>query len=132
MVLRSIEYVMRLSARAEHVRAVGLGGGHQAARAAYLAIAQDYDRLADHCSGCRGSLTGWGQRNLNCAEGGAGLADRSSRRHRLHRLTLHIIVDRVAEWRRQRWTGKQIAAETELSPHDGGLTTRRLNGRNPP
>jgi hypothetical protein len=47
MVRRSIEYVMRLRARAEQVRAVGLGCRHEAARAAYLSIAQDYDRLAD-------------------------------------------------------------------------------------
>src|SRR6266446_2264045 len=49
-------------------------------------------------------------------EGAAGLADRSSRPHRLYRPTLEPIADRITELRRQRWTGKQIAQETRVSP----------------
>ena len=49
-------------------------------------------------------------------EGPAGLLDRSSRPHRLYRPLPAPIVDRVAELRRQRWTGKQIAAELAVSP----------------
>ena len=37
------------------------------------------------------------------------------RPHRLHRPTPQPIADRVAELRRQRWTGKQIAKETATS-----------------
>jgi transposase InsO family protein len=46
------------------------------------------------------------------AEGTAGLADRSSRPHKLRRPTPPEII----ALRRQRWTGKQIAKETATSP----------------
>jgi transposase len=49
-------------------------------------------------------------------EGPAGLLDRSSRPHRLYRLTPETVVQRICELRRQRWTGKQIAVETGVSP----------------
>ena len=49
-------------------------------------------------------------------EGPAGLLDRSSRPHRLYRPLAEPIVDRIAELRRLRWTGKQIAAELAVSP----------------
>src|SRR5258706_16103853 len=49
------------------------------------------------------------------AEGAAGLADRSSRPHRLHRPTTDEVCVRILELRRQRWTGKQIAKETMVS-----------------
>jgi len=49
-------------------------------------------------------------------EGLDGLLDRSSRPHRLYRPLAKPIVDRIAELRRQRWTGKQIAAELGVSP----------------
>ncbi|HVX75112.1 MAG TPA: leucine zipper domain-containing protein, partial [Bradyrhizobium sp.] len=42
------------------------------------------------------------------AEGSAGLVDRSSRPHRLHRPTPQATVERIESLRRQRWTGKQI------------------------
>jgi transposase len=41
-------------------------------------------------------------------EGMAGLADRGSRPHRLHRPVRAATVERIAELRRQRWTGRQI------------------------
>jgi transposase InsO family protein len=49
-------------------------------------------------------------------EGLVGLRDRSSRPHRLHRPTPQAIVDEVAALRRQRCTGKQIAAQVGVSP----------------
>ncbi len=50
------------------------------------------------------------------AEGPDGLLDRSSRPHRLFRPTPEPAVQRVCELRRQRWTGKQIAAQVGVSP----------------
>jgi transposase InsO family protein len=44
-------------------------------------------------------------------EGVAGLQDRSSRPHRLHRPTPQAIVAQVEQLRRQRYTGKQIAVD---------------------
>ena len=49
-------------------------------------------------------------------EGPAGLEDRSSRPHKLRRPTPPGVVDQVILLRRQRWTGKQIAKETAISP----------------
>jgi transposase InsO family protein len=50
------------------------------------------------------------------AEGPAGLADRSSRPHHLHRPTPIEMVDQVIALRRQRFCGQQIAKDTGLSP----------------
>ena len=60
------------------------------------------------------------------AEGVAGLLDRSSRPHRLHRPTPSAIVGQVEALRRQRWTGRQIAAETGVSPATVSRILRRL------
>jgi len=49
-------------------------------------------------------------------EGAAGLVDRSSRPHRCHRPTPEAVTGRIAELRRQRWTGQQIAQEVGVSP----------------
>ena len=49
------------------------------------------------------------------AEGPVGLADRSSRPHRLNKPTTDEVCVRILELRRQRWTGKQIAKETKVS-----------------
>jgi transposase InsO family protein len=59
-------------------------------------------------------------------EGLAGLADRSSRPHRLHRPTDEAIVHKVEAFRRQRWTGKQIAAEVGISSATVSRILRRL------
>ncbi len=48
-------------------------------------------------------------------EGSAGLADRSSRPHRLHRPTALAVVEQVLALRRQRMLMKHIAAQLELS-----------------
>jgi len=60
------------------------------------------------------------------AEGFDGLKDRSSRPHRLYRPTPAAIVEQVEALRRQRWTGKQIAAELGISPATVSRILRRL------
>jgi transposase InsO family protein len=60
------------------------------------------------------------------SEGLAGLADRSSRPHRLHRPTASHIAEKVEELRRRRWTGKQIATEVGVSPATVSRILRRL------
>jgi transposase InsO family protein len=60
------------------------------------------------------------------SEGLAGLADRSSRPHGLYRPTPTAIVERVEALRRQRCTGKQIAAEVGVSPATVSRILRRL------
>jgi transposase InsO family protein len=50
------------------------------------------------------------------AEGPAGLLDRSSRPHTLRQPTPATTIERIAELRRQRWTGDQIAREVGVSP----------------
>jgi transposase len=48
-------------------------------------------------------------------QGPGGLADRSSRPHRLYRSTSSGRIERVEALRRQRWTGYRIAQHTGLS-----------------
>jgi transcriptional regulator with XRE-family HTH domain len=50
------------------------------------------------------------------AGGKAGLVDRSSRPHRLYRPTPEVSGQQIEVLRRQRWTGKQIAKATGVSP----------------
>jgi transposase InsO family protein len=59
-------------------------------------------------------------------EGPAGLYDRSSRPHRLHRPTPQDVAERIAGLRRQRWTGKQIAVAVAVSPATVSRILRRL------
>jgi transposase InsO family protein len=59
-------------------------------------------------------------------EGLAGLQDRSSRPHRLYRPTPQEVVQQVERLRRQRYTGKQIAAELGLSPATVSRILQRL------
>jgi transposase InsO family protein len=59
-------------------------------------------------------------------EGHEGLRDRSSRPHRLYRPTPQAIVDEVAALRRQRCTGKQIAAQVGVAPATVSRILRRL------
>jgi DNA-binding NarL/FixJ family response regulator len=54
--------------------------------------------------------------NRHRLEGAAGLTDRSSRPHRLFRPTPQALVERIRSLRRQRLTGKVIAAEVGVSP----------------
>jgi transposase InsO family protein len=60
------------------------------------------------------------------AEGVEGLKDRSSRPHRLYRPTQQATFEQVEALRRQRWTGKQIAAEVGVSPATVSRILRRL------
>jgi transposase InsO family protein len=85
--------------RAELVRRVRAG---QAAKAVATAFGVDAKTVAK-----------WVKRFW--AEGPDGLADRSSRPHRLHRPTPAQTVDRVIALRRQRFCGRQIAQETGVS-----------------
>ncbi len=60
------------------------------------------------------------------AEGIEGLKDRSSRPHRLRKPTPAAIVAKVEVLRRQRFTGKQIAAELGISPATVSRILKRL------
>jgi len=97
--------------RAELVRRVRVEG--QAARAVATALGVSAKTVRK-----------WVERFA--AEGAAGLVDRSSRPHCLHRPTPEPITDRIAELRRQRWTGKQIAQETGVSPATVSRVLKRL------
>jgi len=60
------------------------------------------------------------------AEGLAGVQDRSSRPERLRQPTPQATVDRIEALRRQRLTGKAIAAETGVSPATVSRVLKRL------
>ncbi len=60
------------------------------------------------------------------AEGVAGLADRSSRPHRLRKPTPDHLAKHIEALRRQRFTGKQIAQETGVSAATVSRVLRRL------
>jgi transposase InsO family protein len=72
---------------------------------------------------CPRTVRKWVDRHRR--EGLAGLQDRSSRPHRLRRPTPQPVVEKIERLRRQRWAGKQIAAETGVSP----ATVSRVLGR---
>jgi transposase InsO family protein len=59
-------------------------------------------------------------------EGTAGLADRSSRPHRLRKPTPTAIAEQIERLRRQRLPGKQIAKETGVSPATVSRVLQRL------
>ncbi len=61
-----------------------------------------------------------------CAEGIAGLQDRSSRPHRLRNPTPDETARRIEALRRQRMTGQQIAREVGVSPATVSRVLRRL------
>jgi transposase InsO family protein len=61
--------------------------------------------------------------------GPKGLADRSSRPHRLYRPTPQPVVERIIALRRERMAGKQIAAEVGVSPATVSRVLKR-NGLN--
>jgi transposase InsO family protein len=60
------------------------------------------------------------------AEGRAGLMDRSSRPKKFYRPTSEEVVRQIEYLRRQRHTGKQIAAEVGVSPATVSRVLRRL------
>lgn len=97
--------------RAELVRRVRDGGQRRAAVAASFGISAK-------------TAGKWVRRYQ--AEGSAGLVDRSSRPHRLHRPTPQPVVESIAALRRQRLTGKAIAATVGVSPATVSRILRRL------
>src|SRR4029077_9585361 len=60
------------------------------------------------------------------AEGLAGLQDRSSRPQRLYRPIPQEVVERIEKLRRQRLTGKAVAAETGVCAATVSRVLRRL------
>jgi transposase InsO family protein len=73
---------------------------------------------------CPRTVRKWVDRHRR--EGLTGLIDRSSRPHRLYRPTPQAVVERVEALRRQRRTGKQIAAELHISPATVSRILKRL------
>jgi transposase InsO family protein len=59
------------------------------------------------------------------SEGPCGLADRSSRPRTLRRPTPRPIRERIIALRRERWTGQQIAKDTNVSPATVSRVLRR-------
>src|SRR5215472_4558865 len=85
---------------------------------------QTPEAVAQAVGVCRRTVRKWVDRY--CREGLAGLHDRSSRPHRLRQPTAQAVVEEIEQLRRQRWTGKQIAAETGVSPATVSRVLRRL------
>lgn len=75
---------------------------------------QTPEAAARAAGGCPRTARKWMKRFE--AEGRAGLQDRSSRPAKLRRPTPDETVRQVIALRRRRFTGKQIAAETGVSP----------------
>ena len=89
-----------------------------------VASGQTPKAVSDAAGVCARTVRKWVDR-YRC-EGHAGLRDRSSRPHRLYRPTPQAVVDEVAALRRQRYTGKQIAAQVGVSPATVSRILRRL------
>jgi transposase InsO family protein len=80
--------------------------------------------LAGAVGVCPRTVRKWVKRHQD--EGVAGLQDRSSRPHRLYRPTPQAIVERIEALRRQRLTGKAIAAEVGVSQATVSRVLKRL------
>lgn len=80
--------------------------------------------VAETVGVCPRTVRKWVER-YRC-EGPAGLRDRSSRPHRLRNPTPRAVVTQVEALRRARRTGKQIAAETGISPASVSRILKRL------
>ncbi|RVC78147.1 IS481 family transposase [Mesorhizobium sp. M2A.F.Ca.ET.046.02.1.1] len=85
---------------------------------------QTSEAVAEVAGVCPRTVRKWVDRYRR--EGLAGLDDRSSRPHRLRQPTPEAIVAMIERLRRQRWTGKQIAAEAGVSPATVSRVLRRL------
>jgi transposase len=79
----------------------------------HIVSGQTTEAAARAAGVCPRTALKWVARFL--AEGVEGLQDRSSRPHRLRKPTPLEVVEKVEARRRQRWTGKQIAAELNIS-----------------
>jgi transposase InsO family protein len=80
--------------------------------------------VGDAAGVCPRTVHKWVERYRQ--DGLAGLNDRSSRPHRLHRPTPQAVVEQVEALRRARRTGKQIAAELDISPATVSRILKRL------
>jgi transposase len=80
--------------------------------------------VAEAAGVCPRTIRKWVERYRR--EGLAGLKDRSSRPHRFYRPTPSSVIEQVERLRRQRHTGKQIAAEVSISPATVSRILRRL------
>src|SRR5258705_3213887 len=89
-----------------------------------VASGQTPEAVAEAAGICPRTVRKWVDRHRR--EGLSGLQDRSSRPHRLDRPTPQAIVVEIERLRRQRWTGKQIASETGVSPATVSRVLRRL------
>ena len=69
---------------------------------------QTPEAVSETAGVCPRTVRKWVERYRR--EGLAGLQDRSSRPHRLRRPTPQTVIAEIERLRRQRWTGKQIAA----------------------
>src|SRR6202795_1249683 len=85
---------------------------------------QTPEAVAEAAGVCPRTVRKWVDRYRR--EGKAGLQDRSSRPHRLHRPTPQAVIEKIERLRRQRWTGKQIAVEVGVSPATVSRVLRRL------
>jgi transposase-like protein len=89
-----------------------------------VASGQTPETVAEAAGVCPRTVRKWVDRYGY--EGSAGLQDRSSRPHRLRWPTPQAVLDQIEKLRRQRWIGKQIAAETGVSPATVSRVLRRL------
>src|SRR5580692_4093496 len=85
---------------------------------------QTTEAVAEAAGVCPRTVRKWVDRYRR--EGLAGLQDRSSRPHRLHRPTPQAVIEKIERLRRQRWTGKQIAVEVGVSSATVSRVLRRL------
>ena len=92
--------------------------------AGQAASGQTPKALADAVGVCPRTVRKWLKRHQD--EGVAGLADRSSRPRRLYRPTPQPVVERIEVLRRQRLTGKAIAADVGVSPATVSRVLKRL------
>ena len=99
---------------------------HSRAEAAHRALneGQTAKAVATAFAVSERTVRGWVKRFQ--AEGAAGLLDRSSRPRRLHRPTPEPVVQRIGELRRERMTGKAIAAEVGVSAATVSRVLKRL------
>jgi transposase InsO family protein len=89
-----------------------------------IASGQTPEAVSQAAGVCPRTVRKWVERYRR--EGVAGLQDRSSRPHKLYRLTPATVVAQVEALRRQRHTGKQIAAELRISPATVSRILKRL------
>jgi transposase InsO family protein len=89
-----------------------------------VASGQTPQAVAQAAGVCPRTVRKWVERYRR--EGQAGLCDRSSRPHKLHRPTPQAVIEQVETLRRARYTGKQIAVELHLSPATVSRILKRL------